>query len=38
MRVKALINGREFSFSWDEFEHMMLKKSFNLEVEILEVA
>lgn len=37
MRVKTIINGREFSFGWEEFERMMLKKPLTLNVEILEV-
>lgn len=37
MSVKAIINGREFTFGWKEFERMMLRKALTVTVEILEV-
>lgn len=37
MSVRAIINGREFTFGWEEFERIMLRKDLTVVVEILEV-
>lgn len=37
MSVKAIINGREFTFGWEEFERIVLRKALTVMVEIVEV-
>lgn len=37
MSVRAVINGREFTLAWDEFERMIFRKGVTNAVTILEV-
>jgi len=37
MSVKAIINGREFTFAWEEFERMILRKALTVTVVIVEI-